>query len=289
MIYLNYRLIAKLFFLWLLFAFSVAVISNWRIDYHTLIGFIAYFYFTIFCIHKFRKEATKLTIFCYIILLQIIFHFNSIYGYFGGSLFSLWLFSTQIFAIFSGFVFIKFKNIYRFIPFLIASIFTVFMFFQGYDYWLHKLNYGTFTGKVQAFALPTKFESVDEQKRLINDNNLKDKIVLLDFWYTGCGICFEKFPQLETAYQKYKTDSSVLILAVDKPIEEDKPNEAFEMIKKEGYTFPVVIAKDEEMPEKFGVKGYPTTFVINQNNQIVYKGDIAGAVKMVDELKQNSQ
>ncbi|CAN5608488.1 hypothetical protein BH18ACI1_BH18ACI1_02870 [soil metagenome] len=28
--------------------------------------------------------------------------------------------------------------------------------------------------------------------------------------------------------------------------------------------------------------------VINQNSQIVYKGDIEGAVKMVDELKANN-
>ena len=61
------------------------------------------------------------------------------------------------------------------------------------------------------------------------------------------------------------------------------------MIKKEGYSFPVVIPTDEELPEKFGVKGYPTTFVINQNNQIVYKGDIEGAIKMVDKLKSSSR
>jgi thioredoxin-related protein len=60
------------------------------------------------------------------------------------------------------------------------------------------------------------------------------------------------------------------------------------MIKEEGYSFPVVITKDENLPEKFGVKYYPTTFVINQNGQIVYKGDIPGAVKMVGELKENN-
>jgi hypothetical protein len=44
---------------------------------------------------------------------------------------------------------------------------------------------------------------------------------------------------------------------------------------------------DQELPEKFGATGYPTTFVIDQKGMIVFKGDVAGAVKMVEELKSN--
>jgi thioredoxin-related protein len=79
-----------------------------------------------------------------------------------------------------------------------------------------------------------------------------------------------------------------MILAVNKPIEEDKPNQAFNDIREKGYSFPVVVIKDADLAEKFGVKGYPTTFVVNQNGQIVYKGDIEGAVKMVEELKRSN-
>ena len=76
-----------------------------------------------------------------------------------------------------------------------------------------------------------------------------------------------------------------MILAVNSPIQEDKPDQAFNAIRKEGYDFPVVITKDEDLADKFGVKGYPTTFVLNRNSQIIYKGDIEGAVRTVDELK----
>lgn len=144
-------------------------------------------------------------------------------------------------------------------------------------------------GRVETFALPARFETFDEQRNLITDDNFKNKIVLLDFWATTCGHCFNKFPQVQAAYNKYRNDPSVMILAVNNPVEEDKPNQAFDDIRKEGHSFPVVVAKDENLAEKFGVKGYPTTFVINWNGQIVYKGDIAGAVKMVEELKLNSR
>jgi peroxiredoxin len=80
-----------------------------------------------------------------------------------------------------------------------------------------------------------------------------------------------------------------VIYTIYKPVEEGKPNQVIKMIKEEGYSFPIVIPTDEELPEKFGVKGYPTTFVIDQNSRIVYKGDIEGAVKMLEQLKLNSR
>jgi thiol-disulfide isomerase/thioredoxin len=160
------------------------------------------------------------------------------------------------------------------------------MVLQGWDYWLHYQNFDTFTGKV-SYPLPTKFEAFDESKNLITEQNFNGKIVLLDFWHSRCGICFTKFPQVEQMYQNYKNDPSVMILAVNKLIKEDKPNRIFEMIREKEYSFPVVVTKDEDLAEKFGVKGYPTTFVINPNGQIIFKGDIEGAVKLVDELKEN--
>ena len=141
-------------------------------------------------------------------------------------------------------------------------------------------------GKVQ-YTLPVKFEAYDARQDLITNSSFQNKVVLLDFWYTGCGACFEKFPQVQAAYDRYENDPSVAIFAVDVPIEEDTPGQAFQVIKDEGYSFPVVIVKDEELPKKFGVKYYPTTFVIDRSGQIVFKGDIAGAVKMVEELKES--
>jgi thiol-disulfide isomerase/thioredoxin len=207
--------------------------------------------------------------------------------YFQESLISLPDTLHRTLGIICGFLYWRLEKPFSILTAVLGCSIAAFMFFQGYDYWLHKLNFGTFTGKVEASNLPAKFEAFDERNNFVTDENLSGKIVLLDFWHTRCGICFEKFPQVQALYDKYKNDSSVLIFAVDKPLEEDKPNQAFEIIREAGHSFPVVISKDEELPEKFGVSGYPTTFVIDRKGMIVYKGGIEGAVKMVDELKNN--
>lgn len=189
-------------------------------------------------------------------------------------------------GVISAYFYFKNKPPKNIVPLFLSSCFVVFMFFQGWNLWIHRIDYGTFTGKVTAYNLPAKFEAFDEQKNLIAENDFNGKIVLLDFWTTTCGICFQKFPQVQTIYEKYRDDSSVMILAVNKPIEEDKPNQAFNDIRQGGHNFPVVVTKDEDMAEKFGVNGYPTTFVINRDGQIVFRGGIEGAVKIVDELKE---
>lgn len=255
--------------------------------YSSLIGFIVFFGLTFFCLGKFQSKLPIWQILTALIIGQWIFELPMRIAYFQGSLVSLPDTLFRTFGIIFGFLFWRLKNPLNLITAFLGCSIAVFMFFQGWDFWIHKLNFGTFTGMVEAFALPAKFEGFDERKNLITDKDFQNKIVLLDFWHTRCGVCFDKFPQVQALYDKYKNDSSVAIFAVDKPIEEDKPNQAFDMIKEEGYSFPVVVTQDEDLAEKFGVTGYPTTFVIDRKGMIIFKGDIAGAVKMIDNLKSN--
>ena len=263
----------------------IPFISN-KIDYNTLFSFIGYFYLTLFFFKVFNKKLSAISIIVIIFATMLLLQSFTIYTWFVWDAYGLPAVVAHCLGVMSAYFYFKGKPPKNILLFALSSCFVVFMFFQGWDYWLHKINHGTFTGRIKAINLPTKFEAFDEQKNLVEDTTFQNKIVLLDFWYSGCGVCFERFPQLQTAYKKYENDSSVMLLAVNKPIDEDKPNQAFEMIREEGHSFPVVVTKDEDLAEKFGVKGYPTTFVIDRNGTIVYKGDIEGAVKMVDELKK---
>lgn len=252
---------------------------------NSLLSFLGYFYITLFAIKFFENKLAAISIVIIVFTSMFLLHSYTIYILFIESLFSLPFILIRCLGVISAFFYLKLKRPVNILPFLLSCLFVIFMFFQGWDYWIHKVSFGTFTGRVAAYNLPAKFEAFDEQKNLIAENDFNDKIVLLDFWTTTCGLCFQKFPQLQAVHEKYKDDSSVKILAVNTPLEEDKPNQAFNDIHKRGHTFPVVITQDEDLAEKFGVKGYPTTFVINPNGKIIFKGDIEGAVKMVNELK----
>lgn len=280
--------VLKIFLLSLFLMIAVSPLRSYaNFQTSSLIGFTAYFFLTIFCLKKFNLRLAVWQILTALILGYWAIGLPSRIMSFQSSLVSLPDSLLQTLGIVCGFLYWRLRSPSNILTASLGCLITVFTFYQGYDYWIHKLNFGTFTGKVEAHGLPAKFEAFDEQKKLLTESDFNAKIALLDFWTTTCGVCFKKFPQVQAVYDKYKNDPSVMILAVNKPIEEDTPNQAFDDIRQEGYGFPVVVTTDEDLAEKFGVKGYPTTFVINRNGQIVYKGDIEGAVKMVDELKAN--
>ncbi len=267
------------------FALIIIGLFSPNIGFTLVLGFLACFFFSLIWIRIGADGHSSAKILLILILMRL--------ALLGG--YDLYLTLTEqaslpfliihLLGIVSGFLYINLAGKLRFVLFVCSSIFVVFMVTAGEDYWLHKINFGTFTGKVEAYKLPSKFEAFDETFNLITDSKFQNKIVLLDFWHTRCGVCFAKFPQVQSAYNQFHNDPEVLIYAVNKPIEEDSPTQAFEVIKEKGYSFPVLIASDPELPEKLGVYGYPTTFVINPLGMVVFKGDIEGAVRAVSEMK----
>jgi len=53
------------------------------------------------------------------------------------------------------------------------------------------------------------------------------------------------------------------------------------------YTFPSIIPVDEELPDKFGVKYYPTTIIINEDGYVVFFGSIEKAENVIRGLIKN--
>jgi len=254
-------------------------------EYSSVIGFIIFFFLAFYLCRKFDGRIAEWQILLLLILgqwsLELPFRIKDFMPTLGTLPDSLF----RTLGMVCGCLSFRLKHPLRFAPFVFGCVLTGYMFFQGYELWANKLFFGTFTGRVEAYSLPVKFEAFDEKKNLITDEHLNGKIVLLDFWFTRCGACFEAFPQVQAAYEKFKNDPSVSVLSVDKPIDGDSPGQAFAMIRDEGHTFPVVVAADENLPENLGVKAYPTVLVIDRQGKIVYRGDIEGAVAMVDELR----
>ncbi len=253
----------------------------------SLVGFILYFVLTVFFLTRSSKMLLPLQILAAMLLGIFIFQLPIRSYYFIDSLRTFPEFILHLLGIISGFLFITRHRLQKWLPLCFSVAIIFLMLLKGYNLWFHRLSYGTFSGKV-SYALPVNFEAFDQNKNLITDKNFSNKVVLLDFWFTRCGACFQKFPKLQQFYEKHKDNKTINILAVDSPLDDDKEGQAFQMIKDEGYGFPVVISKDTYLGEKLGVKVYPTTFVIDQQGKIVFRGDIERATKLAEELIKSS-
>jgi thiol-disulfide isomerase/thioredoxin len=160
------------------------------------------------------------------------------------------------------------KAFYQLGVFLICLL----MFVKGYDMWIHKINYGTFSSEMLMKAPIFHFEN--EYGGIITNQDFKNKMVVLDFWTTSCGACFKKFPTLEALYSKVASRSDIKIYSVNNPLKDDNREESIRMIRERGYLFPIRFGSKKENNDQLNFNGYPTVFEVANGSEIIYKGDI---------------
>ncbi|WP_374723446.1 thiol-disulfide oxidoreductase ResA [Calidifontibacillus erzurumensis] len=93
----------------------------------------------------------------------------------------------------------------------------------------------------------------------------RGKGVFLNFWGTWCKPCEREMPYMENQYNVYK-DQGVEILAVNVGEPELSVKN---FVERKGLTFPVVIDKDLEVLEAYGVNPLPTTFLVDKEGKII--------------------
>lgn len=112
----------------------------------------------------------------------------------------------------------------------------------------------TFTG------LPTESLS---PKKIDNFDDLKSKVVLIDFWASWCEPCKAALPSYEKLYQKYK-DKGLVIIGIN---EDDNKKERDEFLKKNSFSFPMYADNSKKMISDFRVQAVPTLFVFKKGLQ----------------------
>lgn len=96
--------------------------------------------------------------------------------------------------------------------------------------------------------------------------NLKGKVVLVTYWFPGCGPCRGEFPHFEHVVRKF-SKNELAYVGINIVHEQDPYVVPF--MKQSGYSFTPV--RDE--PEKRGnltARGAPTNYLIDKNGNIVF-------------------
>jgi hypothetical protein len=189
-------------------------------------------------------------------------------------------------GIMSGYLYYK-KAVRKLILPLILLLFPLLMSFGIYDLWIHKIEYGNWTGEVQEQRVAS-FELLSKNGDVVSNESLGGKIVLLDYWFIGCGPCWVKFPDLQRLYEQYESNPEVEIYAVNRPMPRDKPGALFQRIEDKGYTFPVLQGTQEVM-DLLGVYKYPSVMILNQKGEMVFMGELEEAETKLESMLSRLQ
>ena len=98
-------------------------------------------------------------------------------------------------------------------------------------------------------------------------NELRGKVVLVNFWSTSCPGCIKEMPDLIQTYQQYK-DKGFVVVAV--AMSYDPPNYVANFAQTRQLPFPVALDVNGEHARAFGnVQLTPTSFIIGKDGSII--------------------
>ena len=117
-------------------------------------------------------------------------------------------------------------------------------------------------GKV---APPFTLALLDGKSLRLED--LRGKVVFLNFWASWCPPCRAEARTLEAAWQNYK-DQEVVFLGVDI---QDTEEDARAFLREFGVTYPNGRDASGKIAIDYGVWGIPETFFIDPEGRITYK------------------
>ena len=121
-------------------------------------------------------------------------------------------------------------------------------------------------------------------------SDYQGKIVFLNFWATWCGPCKSEMPDIQALYEAHGGNAEdLVVLGVAQPGvgREGSREDIADFLSEGGYTYPVVMDEDGSVFAQYGIRAFPTTFMILSDGTVY--GYVEGALSadiMEDIVRQ---
>jgi thiol-disulfide isomerase/thioredoxin len=157
---------------------------------------------------------------------------------------------------------------------LFIGVLLLLIFSPGAKAWFLKqlLSVGLFKAEIKKESpspksLPVNFYFGDAKGNIISSNDLKGKVVFINFWATWCPPCRAEMPSLDKLYKQFQNDDRFVFLFLN---EDEDVGNARGFLADNGYSFPIARRVGNITNEVFSGT-LPTTVILSRDSRIVMK------------------
>ena len=97
---------------------------------------------------------------------------------------------------------------------------------------------------------------------------LDGRPAVLNFWASTCGPCRQEMPFFQQVYDAYGKEIQFLMVNVMDAMGDTK-EAAQAYLAEEGFTFPIYYDVQLDGVMSYGLQGFPTTFLLNEDGELV--------------------
>jgi peroxiredoxin len=108
------------------------------------------------------------------------------------------------------------------------------------------------------------FTLADLQGKTWHLQDLRGKVVLVNFWATWCPPCRKEMPDLQSLYDKFK-DQGFVVLAIS----DEEAAKVAPFISDRKISYPVMLDPGRKVNDLFIVDGIPKSFVYDRSGKMV--------------------
>jgi peroxiredoxin len=126
------------------------------------------------------------------------------------------------------------------------------------------------------------FTLSDLQGKAWHLQDLRGKVVLVNFWATWCPPCRKEMPDLETLFNKFKGQGLVVLAISDEEAAKVTP-----FIAERKISYPILLDPGRKANSRFEVEGIPKSFVYDRAGKLVAQSiDMGTQSQFLEKLAQ---
>lgn len=261
---------------WLLWL-AIAPIRGYHFMWAEIAHSIAFAILTWWVLTKFTPKAG---IWRLLLILASPWLFELVIRFFApDSLFSLPVTVLPLWAVISVAIFYHYRKLWVLTIFVGLWVLGV---TEGHKQWAERVSY---RDKPTHSVVLTDCE-VSDSTHTFKLSEVESEYLVLDVWYSGCGVCLKKMPEVEALRNEYKSKKKVEVASIFVYLVNGETiDDGCRIMKELGCDIPVWgIEADNPLLRQCEITSYPRVLILDKKRRVVFNGSLDFAKRKLNIL-----